>query len=887
MVTELRNMESLKLVEDITKYVQDTFSTVDKSRMLSRLVDNEDLDPWMTFELMEAALRNLTSFDGVVLKDNMCRNRQSSTTAAKLNLVGSEADKYYNFQSIRVDTTRGAATIRHQNRPDGMFNLKLGEDNEMVIFYEGDAHDRDIGKSETKGCKNAHKMYQYMIQAQSLNKRSSGCAVFAAMNDSPTDEVGEFIEDMFKAHMFAGMLIIQHNMYQRNTARTILEDLLELDTKKKYDFVIGINIKSLPTNETFSETNFEGRVTNLLTALNKQNDVTVELEFQLTRPDLLRTYDCTVGCINITCFAVPRGPDTLLTRAYLEPLFVYPMHLSHVTAWYGDDGTMNTVLTNFHSPVSVRATLGNANMNLRFKKHMMNVTCVETAPNAATSKGNKCALRETDGFFYLALPLAYFTVEQFECLVNRRLDYKWASKRYVVKKMVYELMVSIKGVSTLPVRVEMFKENENSLLQQICRSTDDHNPHITDEFQGFLTDCCKWEACSAYASPAIFFRTLGIFSLQNAIDFACEAKNNQSATYTTLLSTYPVGTQIVIKQCMKKLSTNEAYGYLRREKITVKTDESKEQGPSDQSDDEPPPPPGTVLGAIQGLLAPTATTWFVTHQNSTDPEYQTWSDLQVKQATRGKRILQQELMKKYKKSVELWNVKKEKFEGVDEQTPDRDDNSILLIALGVQYIDFTNPDATLRAPGVDFGGKTYKYKTQLRVEIYNDEDDDEYNLYCKPTWPDKMTLEILRTQHQKNLRDGVKIYAIFDKETILCFEYRDTSLISSIFSPKHDVGYGPSRRKSHEAKSQGDKSPAAKEDSSVAPPDPEKEELYGPSRKKSEGDKSPASAAEKSGQDPQRKKAEGGSRNVRFTEDTRQKFSLDTPPLSDTNDVYL
>ena len=865
MITELRNMESLKLVEDITKYVQDSFGTVDKSRMLSRLVDNQDLDPWMTFELMEAALRNLGSLDGVVLKENMCRNRQSSTTAAKLNLVGSEADKYYNFQSIRVDGARAGATIRHQNRPDGMFNLKLGEDNEMVIFYEGDAHDRDVGKSEIKGCKNAHKMYQYMIQAQSLNKRSSGCAVFAAMNDSPIDQVGEFIEDMFKAHMFAGMLIIQHNMYQRKTARTILEDLLELDTKRKYDFVIGINIKSLPANAQFSNDNFTGRITSLLTALHKQNDVTVELEFELPRQNLLRTYDCTVGCINITCFAVPRGLDNLLTRAnagnLAEPPFVYPMHLSHVTAWYGDDGTMNTVLTQGQSPVSVRATAGNANMDLHFKKNMMKVTGVETAVNAVAS-GNKCVLRETDGFFYLALPLAYFTVEQFECLVNVRLDYKWAPKRFPVKKMVYELMVSIKGVSTLPVRVEMFKINETSLLQQICRSTDAHNPNITDEFQGFLTDCCKWEACSAYACPAIFFRTLGIFSLQNAIDFACEAKNNQSATYTTLLSTYPVGTQIVIKQCMKKLSTNEAYGYLRREKITVKTDESKEQGPSDEDDDEPPP--GNVLAVIQGLLTHTQTSWDVTHQNSTDPDYKTWSDLQAKQAGRGKRILQQELMKKYKKSVESWNVKEEKFDDADEQKPDRDDNNILLIARGVQYIDFNDPNATLTAPGVDFGGKQYKYRTQLLVEIYNDEDDDESILYCKPIWPDKMTLDILRTRHQQILRDRVKIYAIFDEETILCFEYRDTSVLSSFLSPEKNDRHGPSGKKMQEDKSQGNKPPAAQKDSSVAIL--EIKDRHDPPGKKPAGEK---------------------TRNVKFTAETKQKVSLDTPPLSDTNDVYL
>ena len=86
----------------------------------------------------------------------MCRDRQTSTTSAPkhLHLVDTETDKYYNFQSIRVDKQKGKAHIRHQNRTDGMFNLKLGQDNEMSIFYEGDTYDKDVGKSEVKECKN-------------------------------------------------------------------------------------------------------------------------------------------------------------------------------------------------------------------------------------------------------------------------------------------------------------------------------------------------------------------------------------------------------------------------------------------------------------------------------------------------------------------------------------------------------------------------------------------------------------------------------------------------------------------------------------------------------------------------------------------------------------
>ena len=763
-------MEDFKLVDDIQKYVDTQFGAVDKTRMLSRLVDNQELDPWMTFELMEASLRNLAGdLQGVELKENMCRDNATSTTAAPehLNLVGTEADKYYNFQSIRVDAQTGKAVIRHQNRPDGMFNLALGQDNEMVIFYEGDAHEKDAGKSEVKGCKNAHKMYQYMVQAQSKNKRSSGCAIFAAMNDSPTDEVAQFTEDMFKAHMFAGMLIIQHNMYQRRTAKTILEDLMELDTKKKYDFVMGINIKSRAGNEKFNLVHFEDRVNGMRNLLNKNTVIDVELQnFGYDRQNELQTWDYTLGCLNITCFAVPRGSNDILSRgSRLEPPFIYPMHLSHVTKWSGDEGMMTMQPGNWLLDVFENGRSGN-NLDLHFRPNMMNITRVLTAQNAR-AVNNTCVLKDTTGFFYLALPLAYFTVEQFECLVNARLDYKWSPTKHNVRKMVHELMLKIKGLPTAKVNVQMFKKDQKSLLQTICKSTDKHVADITEEFKDFLKDCCKWDdSCYGYAYPAIFFRTLGIFSLQNAIDFACEVKNNQSATYTSLLSTYSVGTQIVIKQCMKKLSTNEAYAYLRRDKMAVKTSTVQEQGPSDE--DEPLSTIATIQANITRAVTHRTTSWRVT--NSTAETYEEWSGQQKRQAERGKRILQDQLIKQYKKSLKLWNVDKSPYTDTPVQDAERDDKNILQSAYEEKYVDTQDPNDTIEAPGVNFD--LYKYKTQLRVEISTDDDDNDIFVYFKPVWPAEMTLEILRNQFQHLNRDS-RIYAKFDDETILCFAYEE------------------------------------------------------------------------------------------------------------------
>jgi hypothetical protein len=120
---------------------------------------------------------------------------------------------------------------------------------------------------------------------------------------------------MFKAHMFVGMLIIQHNMYQRKTAKTILEDLMELDTKRKYDFVIGINIKSRAGNDAFNLVHFENRVNNMRDLLNKVLIIDVELQnFGYDQQNELQTWDYTLGCLNITCFAVPRAPFDILSR---------------------------------------------------------------------------------------------------------------------------------------------------------------------------------------------------------------------------------------------------------------------------------------------------------------------------------------------------------------------------------------------------------------------------------------------------------------------------------------------------------------------------------------------------------------------------------------------
>jgi hypothetical protein len=195
-------------------------------------------------------------------------------------------------------------------------------------------------------------------------------------------------------------------------------------------------------------------------------------------------------------------------------------------------------------------------------------------------------LSETTGFFYLALPLAYYTIQQLDCLVNLRLNYRWAEKPNDFKKMLATYKQQMKSIVTQYVRVKMFRKDKGSLLQTICKSTAEDAAALSEDFRVFLHECCRWEDADkdAYAHPSIFFRTLGVCTLQSAIDFACETQSSQNKTYTTLLSSYPIGTQIVIQQCMKKLAGNAAYAYLNREEAPTSIRTGDEQGDSD--DDE-------------------------------------------------------------------------------------------------------------------------------------------------------------------------------------------------------------------------------------------------------------------------------------------------------------
>ncbi len=236
---------------------------------------------------------------------------------------------------------------------------------------------------------------------------------------------------------------------------------------------------------------------------------------------------------------------------------------------------------------------------------MMTVTRVYTmGGQGVTLEGNLCDFRTTTGFFYFTLPLAYYTIQQFECLVNTRLNYKWAEKPNDFKKMLAIHKERMKSIVTRYVSVQMFTKNKGSLLQTICKSTAADAAPISKDLEIFLHEGCRWEDADTdkYAHPSIFFRTLGVCSLQSAIDFSCETQNNQNKTYTTLLSTYPIGTQIAIQQYMKKLAGNAAYTYLYRTEAPTSTRTEEEQVDSDQDEDLTTSMSDMLCGAAKSML---------------------------------------------------------------------------------------------------------------------------------------------------------------------------------------------------------------------------------------------------------------------------------------------
>ena len=193
---------------------------------------------------------------------------------------------------------------------------------------------------------------------------------------------------------------------------------------------------------------------------------------------------------------------------------------------------------------------------------MMDVTNVVQVQNPGLDDKRVCSFDETNGFFFIALPLAYYTIQQFE-VVNGYLQYNWNDKFKNFDDVFDDMKDTFFDLNNTKIKVKMFSDNK-SLFHQICESIDDSTDDIDEDLKMFLQESCRWKEVDKF-SPVIFFRTMGIFSLQNAIDFAFEMQRTESKTYLNMLSSYPMGTQILIRQCMHKLTDVTAFAYLARD----------------------------------------------------------------------------------------------------------------------------------------------------------------------------------------------------------------------------------------------------------------------------------------------------------------------------------
>jgi hypothetical protein len=360
----------------------------------------------------------------------------------------------------------------------------------------------------------------------------------------------------------------------------LIGDLCGLKARLQYDFVFGINIGLEPGVPSFNQVEYEHRITEMLQALGKNNH-TIEPKRTMKGVAVYASASVNVGGVSIVICAIPREDDDILKKAISNPLFIYPKHIAEIVHFQGDtaDLTPNDAVRVLDISANIQPGVG---LSFHFKKNMMHITVVYTQ-NVQPDK-NSCLLQETDGFFYVALPLAYYTIQQFE-FVNAAFNYSWSPTRHDFRAMLNDFKKNKKQL-TGAVDVTMFADQKSSSLFEIICASVETRPPISDDFNIFLKECCRWKETNGAlsgSSPKIFFRTLGIFSLQNAIDFACDIRANPNKTYTSLLASYPAGAQIIIQQCMKRLSGNEAYAYIgRNEDVpSVKTAETNEQVDSD------------------------------------------------------------------------------------------------------------------------------------------------------------------------------------------------------------------------------------------------------------------------------------------------------------------
>jgi hypothetical protein len=229
-----------------------------------------------------------------------------------------------------------------------MFLLDLtaaGGRHDMVLFYEGDVHGKDAGKTQDRGCKNSQKMYQAIAQAQAKNEKVAGCAIFAAMQHAPTDQMLVFLDDMLKAHIFVSIAITDWNSKVQAVARkpTLMSSLFGdvLHSKTKYDFIFGINIGIASGDPSYNESDFSNKIDKMLQRLQIVN-CQINITQNLKKVAVFHEKKTRIGCVRIVIFAIPRPDHNILALnpTINKPMFLYPIHVSKRVSFNGAVGAV-------------------------------------------------------------------------------------------------------------------------------------------------------------------------------------------------------------------------------------------------------------------------------------------------------------------------------------------------------------------------------------------------------------------------------------------------------------------------------------------------------------------------------------------------------------------
>ena len=738
----------------VTKNIDETFNSPHRTRMLARLLENQTLDAWMRYELMEEAIAWVRDKNPLDIKWQMDDNAQtynlgSSTTADLLSLKNTPVDSFYNFHTIKVDGGNPApgarVAARHQSRPDGMFLLKLDTSNKgpqnMVLFYEGEVHGKDTGKSLDEGCKNSHKMYQAIAQAQSANADMAGCVIFAAMQHAPTDNLMTFLDDMLKAHIFMCIAIADWNSHVREEKRvvTLIGNLFgnTLHHSTLYDFVFGINIGLESGDASFNTVDFDDRIEKMLESMNfVVAGNTIQLQDFIKKAAPYHKKSTKIGCVQIVICAIPRKKADFLSVPTPTEMFIYPLHIEKLVKFRND------VAQHPLAPFDRFLDIAGPNLlpaNYNFKKNMMHMTTVYVNNNSPGGPFD-CNLNETDGFFFIALPLAYYTIQQFE-VVNTVLKYDWSPTKVEFSKLV-RIFKANKQKLTGDLQVTMFKENKGTLFHIICHSARKLQP-ISKDFELFLKECCRWRVdadAPKYSSPTIIFRTLGIFSLQNAIDFACDLRSNPNKEYSSLLASYPVGAQMLIQQCIKKLSSNEAYAYIGRDDANdAKNPQTQQPADSDDDDDDLDP----IVKRVKAVDAYARSvlfhsTWKVAIAAHVQDAQQPASA--TAQTPPRVQVLAKQLLRAYEKSVVQWTIRAlgvvEATSNTEGQQPSEDLSKILTDFLSTVQIAAD----TRRVCNLKVAANLFDCNVDYRISCRPFDIAYEVTYICTPLFPGTLNL---------------------------------------------------------------------------------------------------------------------------------------------------